>query len=108
MGMSDLAACAVRSFKDLSANNDSAADTGSESNHDHVLLAFAAAFPLLAESCDICVITCTDFHIKELAEFILYVRLTPVKVDSDRYDTCHDRTRYTYADTGYIFFLVAL
>ena len=45
--------------------------------------------------------------VKEFAEFILYVRLTPVKVDSDRYDTGHDRTRYTYADTGYIFFCIA-
>ena len=94
----------MRTLDDLAVDNDAAADTCSQCDHDEVLLAFSAAFPEFAEGCDIGVIACADLHVKNLAELIFDIFFSPVKVDSHRNDTLHDRSRDADTDADNIFF----
>ena len=80
MGMADLAARSVSALDDMSVYDDAAADAGSERNHDDIFPAFRAAFPHLAEGCDIGVISSLDGNAGNLTEFAGNIRRPPVKV----------------------------
>ena len=86
--MSDLTGCAVGACKDLSAQNDAAADTCSESDHDNIVVALAAAVPLLAESSYVGIIS--DFHIDAVqkgGELFADIDHVPSEVDAFVYDS---------------------
>ena len=56
--MSDLTACSVGTCYDLAVNDDSAADTSSESDHDHILRTCRCTFPCFTECCYVCIVSC--------------------------------------------------
>ena len=98
MGMADLAARSVSAFDHMSVDDNAAADAGSERNHDDIFPAFRAAFPHLAEGCDIGVISSLDGNAGNLTEFAGNIRRPPVKVYCIGNLVVMYRARY--ADTG--------
>ncbi len=80
--VTDLSACAMGARKDLPVQNNSAADTGSERDEDHVLKALSAALPLLAECRDIRVVPDLHLHaVKKPRQRGSHVDDAPVKID---------------------------
>ena len=101
MDMADLSACTMGSGNDLSVDDDSAADSGSECYHNNIVVAGSAALPHLTESCHIGIISGFYRQTCKLLQFFLQLYITPVKV----YGTDHgtilvDRSRNTNSHTG--------
>ena len=78
--MSDLTACSVGAHEHLPVNDDAAAYAGSKGDHDHVFLAFAAAFPHLAERGNVRIISDITGHSCQFFEFLLYFLVFPAKI----------------------------
>ena len=85
--------------------NDPTADTGSECHHNDTVKASAATLPLLAECCNIGVITDLDLlNAGQLAKLICNRENSPAEVSTFKHSAvlC-DRSRHTHADTKNIF-----
>ena len=103
--MTDLSTGTVYTANDRTVNNNSAADTGSQCDHDTVLTSLAAAFPHLTKGSYICIISYfyrqTDF----LRKCLCHIECTPSEIDTFTYDAViFNRTRNTDSDTLYLVF----
>ena len=103
--MTDLTSRTMGTCYNLTIHNDSSADTGSKRHHYNAVKSAAAAFPLLAKSCHICVITNFDFlNPCQSGYLICHRKDSPAEICAFQNNTLFcNRSRYTHADSKNIF-----
>ena len=103
--MSDLAAAAVGAGDHLSIHDDTAADAGTQGDHDHIFVTLAAALPHLAEGSHIGVVAHGRRHPESGLDLVSDLLPAPAQIDTDIHGTIGAyRTRHTDADTCKVFF----
>ena len=90
----------MRAFQDFSADDDPAADTGAQRDHDHIFKALAASAPLLAQSRHIGIVPDKDpGPVQEAGQLLADVDHAPAQVDTAVDDTFpEDRTGHADTD----------
>ena len=102
MNVSDLAACAVGSGNDLSINDDSTANTGSQCYHDTALMSGCCAFPHLPQSCHIGIIAALAHKTGQFGQFSGDLFIAPAEICGMRHNAlCIDRPRNSDTDTSH-------
>ena len=81
--MADLTGCAVGAGQDFAIQNDAAAYARTEGDHDNIGMALAAAVPLLAERCDVGVVTDLDrYAAQKRGELAAHIKDAPTEIDA--------------------------
>src|SRR5699024_2439210 len=102
--MADLSGSAVSACDNLAVDNDSAADSSSQRDHNKASGSLAAAFPHLSERCHISVISRFGRNAQKLGHLFSNVFPAPVQIDRARKLTgLVNRSRNAHAGAQYVF-----
>ena len=84
--MTDLTGSSGGTVDGLAAQNNTAADAGTQSYQHHGLIALTAALPAFAQSSHSCVVTGHNSHIQQRLQSVLHAEMTPAQVITAGYD----------------------
>ena len=98
--MADFCTGTMGTMEQITANDDTAADTGTQSHKNHVLIASAAALPVFAQSSNIGIVTGLYMESGEKRQGFGNVENTPAQIDAFIDNTLTiDRSGNTNAQT---------
>ena len=84
--MTDLTAGTGGAVDRLTVNDNAAANTGTQGNQHHGLIALAAALPAFAQGSHSCVVTSNNSHTQQRLQSFLHAEMTPAQVIAAGHD----------------------